>query len=140
MGTVVSADYHFPDLGTILYAGGTAVVRGIDFDESVGPDTEFVTLGGQNIQVDFYNSFFRITYPLGWTLGGGPKTFDGLVMSVISAETPRRIIRVLLTRTNIPGYGASQLSFDASHVFVNQLGFSSFPSGSFIDVNVAFGQ
>lgn len=132
-GRTVTADYHWPHLGTILYSSGIGAV-------STQPgNLEFPNIAGQGIEVDFLEKSFRITYRDGWNFSTAPSTFDGLVISLLGFGNDP-IIGVLLTDTNIPGYDGTQLSFDASHVFVNQLGFSGFPAGSFIDVNVIFRQ
>lgn len=132
-GAVVSVTYQAP-FGTILHAGGNTVV---------GPSIEYIQLGGQNITVDISDNEVHIIYPFGWTFGGGPKPFDGIVVSVVSGNIAP-ITSVSLIDTNIQGYASispqfgTQLSFGAHNVFINQLGFSSFPAGSFIKVFVRF--
>lgn len=128
-GNTVSANYEWPNLGTVLYASGNAIA---------GTGVEFPNVGGQNVSVDFSDTGFRITYTTGWFLNTtDPKTFDGWVISDVLGTIPN-ITGVSLAGTNIPGYDGSQVSFDAKHVYVNQLGFSGFNPGSYIDVNVSF--
>lgn len=130
-GATVSADYHWPDLGTVLYASGSAVV---------GPGVEFDNIGGFGVgtspAVDFSDANILITYPAGWSLNGGG-TFDGWVFTDLLAMVPT-ITGVSLAATNIPGFTAAFLSFDADHVYADQLGLGSWGPGSFISINVSF--
>ena len=133
LGNTVSADYHFPDLGTVLYPSGNAVV---------GAGTEFPNVGGFGVgispSVDISDTNILISYPVGFTFSSPPtKTFDGWVISDILGAIPN-IIGVSLLGTNIPGYDASQLSFDSDHVYINQLNFASFAANAFISVDVQF--
>jgi hypothetical protein len=133
IGGTVSADYHFPDLATVQYASGNAVVgAGVEFDNPGGFGV------GISPSVDISATSILITYPAGYNLANPPgKTFDGFVITDTGGTIPD-ITGVSLASTNIPGYDGSQLSFDADHVYVNQLGFTHFDSGAFIEVNVTF--
>lgn len=125
-GNAVSANYEWPNRGTVLYASGTV---------AAGPVVEFPAVGGLGVSVDFTDTSVRIAYANGWTFNtSAPKTFDGLTITVSGAAPT--ISGVSLAGTNIPGYGASNLSFDATHVYVNHAGLSSLAPGSFIDVAV----
>jgi hypothetical protein len=133
IGGTVSANYYFPDSATVLYPSGNAVV---------GAGVEFPDIGGFGVgtspSVDISGTSILITYPAGFFLNTSiPKTFDGFVIADEGGTIPP-ITGVSLGGTNIPGYDGSQLSFDADHVFVNQLGFSGFDAGAFIQVDVTF--
>jgi len=127
LGNTVTANYAWPDTGALLYASGSAVV---------GTGLEFPNIGGANLTVEFSDTGFRITYPGGWNFNTvTPRTFDGWVISVLPGSAPElRGARVVAS--NIPGSSNLQVTFDASHVYVNQLGFSSFAEGSYIDIAV----
>ena len=128
-GGTVSANYYWPNLATVLYPSGTA---------AAGAAVEFPSVGGQVLSVDVTDTGFRITYPNGWNFNTiTPKTFDGFVIAdALGTISP--ITGVSIAATNIPGFDASKLAFDADHVYVNQLGYATFPAGSFIEVNVNF--
>jgi hypothetical protein len=132
LGNTVAADYHWPNLRTVLYPSGNAVV---------GAGIEFPNVGGFGVgispSVDISDTNILITYPVGFSFAPPPKTFDGWVISDILGAIPN-IIGVSLRGTNIPGYDASQLSFDSDHVFINQLNFASFAANAFISVDVQF--
>ena len=132
IGNTVSADYHYPNLGTILFPSGNAVV---------GAGIEFPNIGGFGVgispSVDISDTNILISYPAGFSFAPPPKTFDGWVISDILGTIPN-IIGVSLSGTNIPGYNASQLSFDNDHVYINQLNFASFNANAFISVDVRF--
>jgi len=128
LGSAVTANYSWPSVESVLYAGGSAIV---------GTGLEFPGVGAANIRADFSDTGFRITYPTGWTFGNvTPKTFDGWVITA-SASVPD-LTGARLVGSNISGASNLQIAFDAKHVYVNQLGYSSFPANSYIDVAVDF--
>ena len=98
-GATVSADYHFPVLGTVLYPAGIAVV---------GPAVEFPDVGGFGVgispAVDFSNTNVRVTYPSGFNLAPG-SSFDGWVFRVLGGAPA--IAGVSLAGTNIAGLTAA---------------------------------
>lgn len=131
-GATVSADFDWPTLGTVLYPSGPAVVGpGVEFDNIAG-------LGvGSSPTVDFSDANILVTYPVGWSFSGvGP--FDGWVFSVLNNGPT--ITGVSLAGSTIPGLGATDLSFDPTHIYVNLFGLpsSSLPPQSFFAVNVTF--
>src|SRR5579863_3419502 len=91
VGNTVSTNYEWPNLGTILYPGGSAVIPpgGTTFDLSSG-----------GVTVDVTNSNIVVTFPGGWDFSTAPKTFDGIVVTDPTAD----IIGVSLASTNISGY------------------------------------
>lgn len=127
----VWADYHFPDLGTVYLSSGPA---------TVGSGVEFDNIGGFGIgvspAVDFSDTNILLTYPVGWSLAG-TGTFDGWVFGDGSATVPE-IVAVSLAGTNIAGLTQSNLSFDADHVYLNQLGLGSWGVNSFVSMDVSF--
>lgn len=133
-GATVTANYHWPTLNEVLLPSGTAVV---------GAGIEFPDLGGWGVgvspSVDVFDSGFSISYPVGMLLAPPHEsiTFDGLVLADALGALPS-ITGVQLVFSNIPGFGAAQLSFDADHVYVNQIGFTSFDAGATIEVAVNF--
>lgn len=131
-GHDVSADYRWPDLATTLWAGGTA---------TVGAAVEFPDLGGFGIgtspAVDLSDLGFTISYPTGFNLSNSGISFDGIVITDIHGTLPA-ITGVSLAGSSIGGFSNANLSFDADHVYVNQVGFSHFDAGSSISVNVNF--
>lgn len=130
LGHTVSADYHWPNLGTVLYASGNAVAgAGLEFDNVGG----FV--GGNGPDVDFSDANIRVTYPTGWFFDTvTPRTFDGWVF----ADAAAAIVGVTLDDTNITGLTAAALSFDATHVYLDQLSLGDFAANSFVSIDVAF--
>lgn len=133
-GATVSADYRWPTQNDLLWPGGTAVV---------GEGVEFPDLGGFGIgispAVDVFDGGFVLSYPAGFLLSPPHEsiTFDGLVLGDALGTLPA-ITGVSLVWSSIPGFGQAQLSFDADHVYVNQIGFSSFNAGDAIEVAVSF--
>lgn len=131
-GKTVSVDYRWPDANTTLWAGGSAVV---------GAGVEFPDLGGFGVgnspSVDLSDLGVVISYQSGFNLSNSGISFDGYVISDINHTLPT-ITGVSLASSNIPGFSNAQLSFDADHVYVNQVGFSHFDAGSTIAVNVNF--
>jgi hypothetical protein len=131
-GATVTADYHWPNLGTIQFASGPAVV---------GAGLEFNNLGGFGIGIsptaDFSATNILVTYPVGYGLAG-VGTFDGWVFSVVGGLAPP-IIGVSLAGTNIPGFTAARLSFNATQVFADQLGLGSWGPNTSFSVNLEFG-
>ena len=65
----------------------------------------------------------------------GPGTFDGWVFTDYSKSN---IVEVSLAGTTVPGFTASDLSFDSSHVYANTLGLGSWAAGSDISIDVEF--
>ncbi len=133
-GATVGADYRWPTLNDTLWAGGSAVV---------GAGIEFPDLGGFGVgispAVDVADGGFTLSYPAGFRLSPPDPaiTFDGLVLTDLHGALPA-ITGVSLVASNIPGFGAAQLSFDADHVYVNQTGFTQFDAGATIEVAVSF--
>jgi hypothetical protein len=127
VGDTVTANYEWPNLGTILYPGGTSVIAsgGTTFDLSSG-----------GVIVDVTNSNILITFPGGWGFSTAPKTFDGIVVNDPSAD----ITAVSLASTNIAGYVASDLSFDGQDVYINfpYPPFSGLSAGASVSVDVSF--
>jgi hypothetical protein len=132
-GDTVSVNYDFPSLGTVIYSGGSAVVSpgGTAFNTvatmgaGAGPT---VTVSSTTIQATFAN---------GWTFDtGASKTFDGLVITDASAN----IAGVSLASTNIPGFVASQVTFDSHNVYINfpYPPFATLAAGASVSVNVLF--
>ena len=131
-GKTVSVDYRWPDASSTLWAGGTA---------TVGAGVEFPNIGGFGVgnspAVDLFDLGFQISYPAGFDLSNTGLSFDGFVISDVSNTLPA-ITGVSLAGSNISGFSNAQLSFDANHVYVNQVGFSHFASGASISVDVSF--
>ena len=130
LGHTVSADYEWPDLGTVLYASGDAVVdSGVEFD-NIG------SFGvGNSPTVDFSEANVVIEYVGGWTLSG-TGSFDGWVLTDLAAD----INDVSLAGTNIAGFTLADISFDSNHIYVNTVGLGpGFDPHSFISIDVGFG-
>lgn len=129
-GDTVSANYEWPNLGTILYPSGTAVV---------GPGVEFDNIGGFGVgnspSVDFSDTNILVDYTGGWTLSGSG-TYDGWVFTDL---TSANITGVSLASTTLPGFVAADLSFDANDVYANTLGLGSWGPGTTISIDVTFG-
>lgn len=125
VGDSVSVNYEWPNLGTILYPGGTNVIApgGTNFVMANGGVTALVT-----------DTSIVLTYPNGWAFNTKtPKTFDGSVVTDLQAN---------ITGASAAGNTVSgvTISFDSHHVYINDLTSSSFLAGTTISVNVSFGQ
>lgn len=128
-GNAVTANYVWPNVNAVIYASGSAIA---------GTAVEFPKVGTANIVVDVSDTGFRITFPSGWTFGTvTPRSFDGMVITDAGGTTPD-ITGVTVANSNIPGFTAGAVSFDADHVYVNLLALSSIPAGGFVDVTVQF--
>lgn len=126
VGETVDADYHWNDLGEVLYPGAPTVVTN---------SVEYPNLGGSSIIVDFQHNSIRATFPLGWSFGT-PGTFDGLVFSILSSGT--QFLGASLADTNIANLPSAIISFDATHVYANlQNTGNPYAAGSFILINVS---
>jgi hypothetical protein len=128
VGDNVSVNYKWPNLGAILYSGGSSAIP-------AGGTVFNMSSGGVLANVTASNIF--LSFPGGWAFNTvSPKTFDGVVVSDPSAV----ITAVSIASTNIAGFVASDLSFDSNNVYINFPfpGFSSLSAGSFVSVNVQF--
>jgi hypothetical protein len=128
IGGDVTVNYEWPNLGTVLYAGGT---------KPIPPGGTTFDLDRCGAMVDVTSSDIVVTFPIGWFFNTTtPKTFDGVVVADPSAE----ITGVSLNSTNISGYVASDLGFDAHDVFINfpYPPFSSLDAGASVTVGVDF--
>lgn len=125
-GHTVSADYVWPDIGTVFLPSGTAVVgAGVEFNE-IG------FAGGP--AVDFSDNTIHITYPFGWGLSG-VGSFDGWRFTDLTSAS---IKGVTLIDTNLAGFTSANLSFDSSHIYAETLGLGSWSAGTFITIGVDF--
>lgn len=129
IGHTVTANYDFPNPGTVLYGSGTAIV---------GPGVEFNNVGafgvGRSPSVDFSATNILVTYPGGWRLQGGGR-FDGWMFADLSASN---IIGVSLAGTNLAGFTAVDLSFGSNFVTANTVGLGNWRAGTFISIDVQF--
>jgi hypothetical protein len=126
-GDIVTVNYEWPDLGTVLYAGGSSTIAagGTTFDMSSG-----------GVLADVSSSNILLTFPGGWGFSTAPKTFDGVVVT-----DPLAVITgVSLASTNIAGFVASDLSFDANNVYIDFPfpPFSSLDAGASVSADVQF--
>jgi hypothetical protein len=127
VGDSVSANYLWPDVNTVLYAGGNA---------TVGPGVEFSSIGGSSISADFSDSQILVTYNGGWLLSGFNNGFDGFRFD---DNTSSSIVGVSLGGTDMAGLSASDLSFGSNFILVNTAGLGpSFDAGTFFTLDVAF--
>jgi hypothetical protein len=130
-GDTVLADYLWPNLGTVEYPSGTAVV---------GAGVEFNNIGGFGVgispTVDFSNTNILIDYAGGWTLNGSG-TFDGWVFKDFSAVD---IVSVSLNAaTTLSGFTVGDLSFGSNYITANTLGLGpNFSPGTLISIDVGF--
>lgn len=135
-GGTVSANYLFPNQNTAVYPSGTAVV---------GAGVEFNDIGGFGVgtspQADFGSSSITVTYSGGWDLSTvNGVTFDGWVFTD-EGGTINNIVNATLSFTDIAGFASTAvISFDANHVYVNQLGLANIQRGGSFTLGVAFAQ
>jgi hypothetical protein len=126
VGTTATVNYEWPTLGTVLYSGGTQVITssGTTFPVDSGDDP--VTVTGSNL---------TLTFDDGWSFSTAPKTFDGIVLTDPGAY----ITGVSLAGTNITGFLASDVTFDAHDVYINfpYPPLSALNVGADVSVNIA---
>lgn len=126
LGETVSFDYHYPSLGTVLFPSGSAVV---------GAGVEFNNIGGFGVGVspsaDIGDTSFTVSYPFGWNVSGGI-TFDGWVLTASTAD----IVGASIS-SNTLGF-TPVVTFDSTHVYVNQIGASFFSAGSSLTIDMEF--
>jgi hypothetical protein len=127
VGTTATVNYEWPNVGTVLYSGGSASV--------VSGGTTFSMQSG-NALADIADSSVSLTFPGGWGFSTAAKTFDGVVIT----DPGVNITGVSLVSSNIPGYVADDLSSDSTDVFINFPfpPFSALPAGATLVVNVSF--
>lgn len=127
VGNTVSVNYEWPNIGTVLYPGGSAVIP-------AGGQTFDLSSGG--VTVDVTNSSIVVTFPGGWDFSTAPKTFDGIVVTDPTAD----IIGASLASTNISGYVGSDVSFNGQDVYINfpYPPFASLSAGASVSVGVLF--
>jgi hypothetical protein len=127
IGDNVTVNYEWPNLGTVLYTGGTQTIAagGTTFDLSSG-----------GVTVDVTDSSIVVTFPGGWGFSTAAKTFDGIVVTDPSAD----ITGVSLDTTNITGYVASDITFDTNDVYINfpYPPFSGLDAGASVTADVVF--
>jgi hypothetical protein len=122
-GKMVSANYLYPISG-IQFASGSKVA---------GPGVEFNGVGSSDAIIDFRDNGFRITYPTGWTIGAAATT----AMWMISSPSGQLgFTGASLVSTTIPGLTASRISFDPWYLYIDHRGLTSFPPGSYVDIDV----
>jgi hypothetical protein len=126
-GTTATVNYDWPDVGIVLYPGGSAAV--------VPGGTTFSMSSGGAL-ADVADSSVSLTFPGGWGFSTGAKTFDGVVITDPSVD----ITGVSLVSSNISGFVAGDLSSDSNDVFINFPfpPFSSLPVDASLVVNVSF--
>lgn len=127
VGTTATVNYEWPNLGTVLYPGGSA---------TVAPGGTSFSMSSGGALADVQDSSISVTFPGGWGFATTPKTFDGVVITDPGVD----ITGVSLGSTNFPGYVAGDLSSDGNDVFVNFPfpPFSSLPAGASLVVDVSF--
>lgn len=128
-GNTVRYQYHFPTITTNYSnaANGNYVVgAGIEVS-NVADNTATLDLSDTNLYVDFATSG-------GWT----STTFNGFeifdVLSGIDAFTGVSIN----SATNLAGFNASRISFDADHIWVNWQGLN-FEANTVVSLDISGG-
>jgi hypothetical protein len=127
IGDDVTVNYEWPNLGTVLYPGGTSVIA---------PGGTVFDIVDFTVTTDVTASNILVTFPVGWIFSTSAKTFDGVVITDPSAD----ITGVSLASTNLSGYVASDLSFSAHDVDINfpYPPFATIAAGSSVSVDVQF--
>jgi hypothetical protein len=69
---------------------------------------------------------------------GGPNSFDGFRFADASGAIPDIVGASVGSATDMPGFGASRLSFDANHVYIDLEGLSAGPSSRSVVIDVLF--
>ena len=120
-------NYDWPDVGSVLYAGGSAVIP---------PAGETFNLSSGGVTVNVMSSSILVTFPEGWLFSTAPKTFDGIVVTDLAAN----IMGDALGSTNISGYVASELSFDNNNLYIDfpYPPLSTLAAGASVSVDVQF--
>ncbi len=109
LGQDVSADYLYPDSGTVLQSLGSGTVTGLGFTVNSFDQHDYTVTGTQII----------LTNVAGGSVLFPAASFNGYLLT-LTGLSPVTIVSVTTNAaTNVSGFSGSDVSFDSTHVFLN---------------------
>jgi hypothetical protein len=116
LGNTVGATFNDPDLATVFANLGTAVVGpGIEFPNAAPFGAFGLDLSDTNIRI-------AVTDPTNLRFTFAANAFNGYVFTSVGGTIPAITGVSVNPETNLAGFTASRLTFDANHIMVNLSG------------------
>jgi len=130
-GETIGYQYLYPSLSDVIFSASPVVGAGVELPGllSAGGDTASMDISDTNILIDFYESSYTFF---------APEIFNGFRIFDIGATLPSIGSVTIAAATNMVGFSAANISFDANNIYVNLQGLDFTPS-TIVSLDVAPG-